>query len=97
HLPMSSRWAILIGAIVGVAIPVAERLTPSKYRGYLPSAMGLGLSWVIPFSSAISFFLGAVFGWIWEKAWPKSCDRFSIALASGLIAGESLMKAIVAM
>jgi OPT family oligopeptide transporter len=97
HLPVSARWAILIGAIVGMSISIAERLTPAKFRGYLPSAMGLGLSWVIPFGNALSFFLGAVIGWVWEKIFPKSCDRFSIALASGLIAGESLMKAIVAM
>jgi uncharacterized oligopeptide transporter (OPT) family protein len=80
-----------------MSISIAERLTPAKFRGYLPSAMGLGLSWVIPFGNALSFFLGAVIGWVWEKIFPKSCDRFSIALASGLIAGESLMKAIVAM
>ena len=97
HLPMSARYAIAIGALVGMIIPITERLVPAKYRGYLPSAMGLGLSWVIPFGNALSFFLGAVIGWIWEKVSMKSSDRFSIALASGLIAGESLMKAIVAM
>ncbi len=97
HLPTSAVYAICIGAFVGMVIPIIERLVPAKYRGYLPSAMGLGLSWVIPFGNALSFFLGALIGWIWEKASPKSSDRFSIALASGLIAGESLMKAIVAM
>jgi uncharacterized oligopeptide transporter (OPT) family protein len=97
HLPMSAVYAICIGALVGMIIPITERLVPPKYRGYIPSAMGLGLSWVIPFGNALSFFLGAVIGWIWERVSPKSSDRFSIALASGLIAGESLMKAIVAM
>jgi OPT family oligopeptide transporter len=97
NLPWSARYAIMGGAMIGMAIPIAERLVPSKYRGYLPSAMGLGLSWVIPFGNALSFFLGAVIGWIWETASPKSSSRFSIALASGLIAGESLMKAVVAM
>jgi len=95
HLPMSARYAILIGGLLGMSIPILERLVPSKYRGYLPSAMGLGLSWVIPFGNALSFFLGAVIGWLWEVLGRKSSDRFfSIALASGLIAGESLMKAI---
>lgn len=96
-LPDSAKWAILIGACVGVAIPVLEKLVPPKVRGYLPSAMGLGLSWVIPFSSAFGFFVGAVIGWLWEKMHPKSSEKFSIAAASGLIAGESLIKAIIAM
>ena len=86
HLPVSARWAILFGGVIGVAIPLAERLVPAKFRGYLPSAMGLGLSWVIPFSNALSFFLGAVIGWGWEGMHRKSSDRFSIPLASFLIA-----------
>ncbi|MFM9957560.1 MAG: OPT family oligopeptide transporter [Phycisphaerales bacterium] len=96
-LPDSAKWAILIGACIGVAIPILEKLVPPKVRGYLPSAMGLGLSWVIPFSSAFGFFLGACIGWLWEKLHRSSSDKFSIATASGLIAGESLIKAIIAM
>lgn len=96
-LPESAKWAILIGACVGVLLPILERLSPPKLRGYLPSAMGLGLSWVIPFSSALGFALGAIIGWLWEKLHRSSADKFSIAAASGLIAGESLIKAVIAM
>src|SRR5215472_6150250 len=41
-LPQTARWAIVIGALVGLALPLAEKLLP-KARPYLPSAMGLGL------------------------------------------------------
>ena len=34
---------------------------------YMPSAMGLGLSWVVPFSSCFAFFLGAAAAWAWSK------------------------------
>src|SRR5262249_52461023 len=97
ELPVSAQWAILFGALVGIAIPVLEKLTPPHARRYLPSAMGLGLSWVIPFASALGFALGAVLGWIWEKLHKRSSNEYSIALASGCIAGESLVKAILAM
>lgn len=96
-LPVSARYAILFGALVGIAIPILEKITPSSARRFLPSAMGLGLSWVIPFASALGFALGAVLGWIWEKLHPRTSQEYSIALASGCIAGESLMKAILAM
>jgi OPT family oligopeptide transporter len=97
RLPESARWAILIGAGVGILLPVLDRLAPAKVRGYLPSAMGLGLSWVIPFSSALSFAIGAIAGWIWESYHKKSSDEYAISVSSGLIAGESLMKAAIAM
>ncbi len=97
QLPHSAQFAILIGALVGVGLPLLERLMPEKSRKYLPSAMGLGLSWVIPFANAFAFAIGALIGWIWEKLHRKSADDYSIALSSGLIAGESLIKAIIAM
>ncbi len=97
QLPPSAQLAILIGALVGIGLPLIEKFTPAKYRGYLPSSMGLGLSWVIPFGSAIGFLIGAVLGWIWEIVHRKSSDTYSIAVASGLIAGESLVKAVIAM
>ncbi|MBS0195733.1 MAG: OPT/YSL family transporter [Planctomycetes bacterium] len=97
RLPHTAQIAILVGALVGIGLPVIDRLLPSKYRRFLPSAMGLGLSWVIPFSSAIGFFVGAIIGWLWEKSHKRSYDAIGISTASGLIAGESLTKAVVAM
>ena len=82
---------------MGVLLPIIERLTPPKYKKFIPSAMGLGLAWVIPFSSAIGFMVGALVGWIWELLHKKSADSYGIAVASGLIAGESLIKALIAM
>jgi uncharacterized oligopeptide transporter (OPT) family protein len=95
-LPESAKWAILIGAGVGVLLPMIEKLAPS-IRKYLPSAMGLGLSWVIPFNNAMGFLIGAVCVMAWELLNRKHADKYAIPAASGLIAGESLMKAIIAM
>lgn len=96
-LPDSAKWALLIGAVVGVALPIIDRMLPSKYRQYMPSAMGLGLSWVIPFGNTFSFLIGAIIVQIWEAINRKHADKYAVAVASGMIAGESLMKAIVAM
>jgi OPT family oligopeptide transporter len=96
-LPDSAKWALLIGALVGIALPLIERTVDQKYRKYLPSTMGLGLSWVIPFGNTFSFLIGAVIMWIWELSDRKSADKYAVAIASGMIAGESLMKALIAM
>lgn len=97
ELPQSAIVAILLGALVGVALPIVDKFSPKRLRPYLPSAMGLGLSWVIPFSSAMGFFTGACVLMAWERLNRKNSDGFAIPLASGLIAGESLIKALIAM
>jgi len=97
QLPESAKWSILIGALVGIGLPVLERLLPASKRRYVPSAMGLGLSWIITFSSAIGFMIGAIVGWIWQMLNAKTSEKYSTGLACGMIAGESLMKAMMAM
>lgn len=96
-LPVSARYAILIGAIVGIALPLIEKATAPKYRKYLPSAMGLGLSWVVFFSNSLGFLTGAIIIWIWEMVNRKNADKYGVPVASGMIAGESLIKALIAM
>jgi putative OPT family oligopeptide transporter len=95
-LPMSARWAILIGSLIGVLLPVLERVFP-KARPYLPSSMGLGLGWIVFFSNALAFTIGAGISWAWAVAKPKNQDIYNIPIASGLVAGESLIKALLAM
>jgi uncharacterized oligopeptide transporter (OPT) family protein len=95
-LPESARWSLLVGALIGIALPTLERLYP-KGRQWLPSAMGLGLGWVVFFSNALAFVIGAAISWIWSLVAKRSQDTFNVPVASGLIAGESLMKALLAM
>jgi len=94
-LPMSARYLILIGAFVGVLLPVLAHLAP-KSRPWLPSAMGLGLSWVIPFQNSLAFAIGAILVFSWEKLRKKNAEMYNVPIASGLIAGESLIAALMA-
>jgi OPT family oligopeptide transporter len=96
QLPPSARMAIVFGALVGVILPLLGKLLP-KAAPYLPSAMGLGLSWVLVFSNCQAFAIGAIIVWLWTKLHARSAEGYSVALASGFIAGESLIKALIAM
>jgi len=96
ELPKSAVMAIFVGAIVGVVLPIIERLTPATARKYLPSATALGLAWVIPFQNAFSFFIGACIAMIWYRLHKKSSENYNVPIASGLVAGESLMAAALA-
>jgi OPT family oligopeptide transporter len=96
-LPKSAQLAILIGAAIGIALPLIETfLVPKKYRKYMPSAMGIGLAFILPFANSLAFTLGATIAWVWSKIHKKSQEGFNVPVASGLIAGEGLIKAIIA-
>jgi uncharacterized oligopeptide transporter (OPT) family protein len=94
-LPTSAVWAIVIASIVGVALPVAGKLFP-KAEPWLPSAMGLGLSWVVVFQNSLSFAIGAVLVALWSKLNKRSSDLYYIPVASGFVAGESIVAALIA-
>ena len=96
QLPPSARMAIVFGALVGVILPLLGKLLP-KAAPYLPSAMGLGLSWVLVFSNCQAFAIGGAIAWLWGKLHPRTGEAYCVPLASGLIAGESIMKAVIAM
>jgi uncharacterized oligopeptide transporter (OPT) family protein len=96
QLPPSARMAIVAGALVGVVLPVLGKLLP-RAAPYLPSAMGLGLSWVLVFSNCQAFAIGGAISWLWGKFHPRTGEPYCIPLASGFIAGESIIKALIAM
>ncbi len=90
-LHVTARWALLIGGAVGILIPILERTLPEKARRFVPSAMGLGLAWTFHFWYALSMFIGGLAALILEKKKPAIAEQFTIPVASGIIAGESLM------
>jgi OPT family oligopeptide transporter len=60
----TARIAILVGGTLGIVLEVVNKRT----RGRFPlSGVGIGLAFVIPFSSCIAMFLGALFFWLVEK------------------------------
>ena len=89
-LPKGAVTAMIVGGIVGILITLGEEFLP-KYRKWIPSATGLGIAGVIPAYNSISMFLGALAAWMLMKTKPEANEKYTVATASGLIAGESLM------
>jgi OPT family oligopeptide transporter len=97
YVPIHAREGLLIGGLLGIVLSVADAYAPKKFKPYMPSAMGLGLSWVMGFSNSLSFFVGALIAFIWSKISKRTADLFVIPVASGAVAGESLVCALLAM
>jgi uncharacterized oligopeptide transporter (OPT) family protein len=93
----AARTAIAVGLALGVALALLERLAPRPLRPWIPSPAGLGIAMVIPGSNSIATFIGALLAALLRRFRPAIAERFTVPVASGLIAGESLMGVAVAL
>lgn len=90
-LDAQAKLAIVVGLALGVALALAERFAPKRAKPWVPSPSGLGLSMVIPGSNALAMFAGGLAAELLRRLSPTFGARYTTAVASGLIAGESLM------
>ncbi len=95
NLHPMARECIVAGVLIGAAFTLFEYFVPKDKRKWLPSATGIGLGLLLPFSVPLSFFIGAMIGWALESKKPKLAERFIVPIASGIIAGESIIGVIV--
>jgi uncharacterized oligopeptide transporter (OPT) family protein len=91
----TSKVAIGLGLLLGVLMALWDKFAPARLRPWLPSPSGLGISMVLPGSNCIAMFLGSSFAAIMRRFFPALAERCVVPIASGLIAGESLMGILV--
>jgi uncharacterized oligopeptide transporter (OPT) family protein len=96
-LAPSSRTGILVGGLLGIALVLLERWAPRPVRPFLPSPAGVGIAMVLPGSNSIATFLGALIAHLLRRSRPAQANRYVVPVASGFIAGESLMGVAVAL
>lgn len=95
-LPESARWAALGGLLVGAVLALLEAKVPKHHKKWVPSASGLGIAMVLPAWNSIMMFLGAAFAeWLRRRNGVKEGDAFTTPVASGFVAGESLMGVLI--
>lgn len=87
-------WSMVVGGAIGIILPLLSMALP-KYRNWIPSAAGVGLAWVFHFFTGLNFLLGAILGWAIQRAWPKVSEEYTFPVASGVIAGASLMGVLI--
>ena len=82
-----------VGALVGVVLTMLEQR--KQWTSWIPSPTGMGIAMLIPFSAVAVIFVGAAADRIWQKVSPETHERYSIPIASGLIAGEALVAVVI--
>ena len=93
--PMHQK-AILVGLVIGTILVLVEQLAPKSIKQWMPSATGLGLGLILPFQYPFSMFIGAVIAFAWHRMHDKSAKDYIIPIASGIIAGVSIVGVLVA-
>jgi putative OPT family oligopeptide transporter len=83
-------WSIAIGGAVGIILTLLPLWFPRQQK-WLPSAAGVGLSWTFHWYYGLLFFIGGLIGWLVEHKRKDWAEAFTFPVASGVIAGGSLM------
>jgi len=87
------KSSLTVGALVGIGLTWLEQR--KEWRPFIPSPAGMGIAMLIPINAVTMIFVGAVGDRVWASIRKDAHDRYSIPLASGLIAGEALVAIIL--
>jgi uncharacterized oligopeptide transporter (OPT) family protein len=94
NLPSTAVWAAVIGALLGIVMEAANVVS----KGRFPlSPIGIGLAFVITWSTCFAMFLGAFLFWFCDWRWPKESTVHRVVvenqepICAGVIAGGALM------
>lgn len=90
-LPPYALWATIIASLIAVVLTLLETYLPKEKKKYVPSAAGIGLGFVVAGFDSISMFIGAVIAWAIEKRNKDFAEKYTLASASGIMAGASLI------
>ncbi len=94
-LPEALRWVLLLGVVAGVAFALLERRAPERLRRFMPSAIGLGLAFMVPLSFCVYLLLGSLGAALLKRFKPTYALTAVAPLAAGLMTGESLVRLAV--
>ena len=84
------RSRTFVATKFGVGLTIFEKYAPKSVKPYIPSPLGIGIAMIVPFSNSLMMFLGAAVAEVIRRRF-KRFDRYTVPVASGLIAGESLV------
>lgn len=102
NLPETAAWAALVGAVLGIVMEIGRMA--SKQNKFPLSPVGIGLAFVISWSTCFAMFLGAFLFWACGKKWKSEASRMNKvfvqnqeAICAGVIAGGALMGIAIAL
>src|SRR5262249_11555089 len=74
---------------------VLALLARGRIGRYVPSPAAIGIGMLLPASSSVTLFLGALLLALARRVKPREVEQYCAAVAGGTIAGESLVRLLV--
>lgn len=93
-VPRGAGTTAAVFAVVGVALTL---LAKTKHKAFVPSAVAIGIGFLIPAYYSVTIFVGAMIAGILGWRARSFFERHGPTLAAGAIAGESLIGVLVAL
>ena len=83
-------WLMAAGGTLGIVLTLAPRWLP-RYKEWIPLPTAFGLAWTFHWYYGLLFFTGGLIGTILQRRNSSMAEEFTWPVASGVIAGGSLM------
>jgi uncharacterized oligopeptide transporter (OPT) family protein len=88
-LPPHAPMAVAVASAVGVILPILRRI--EHIKPYVPSGLAMGIAFIVPAYNSLVMFYGLLIWLVWKRLSPSSAEKYTFAVASGMIAGEGLV------
>ena len=88
-------WSIAVGGALGVVLVLLPLALPKRFHVWVPSASAFGLAWVFDWYYGLLFLLGALAAEALKRRAPQAAEEYTFPVASGVIAGGSLMGVVL--
>jgi len=94
-LPATALYGALVGAVLGIVLEAVRLATKNRFP---ISPIGIGLAFVIPFTTCLAMFAGAFAFWLAGRLYPRPEQRANEvlvqnqeAVCAGIVAGAALV------
>ena len=88
-------WSIAAGGALGVVLVLLPLALPKRFHAWVPSASAFGLAWVFDWYYGLLFLVGALLAEGLKRRAPQAAEEYNFPVASGVIAGGSLMGVVL--
>lgn len=88
-------WSIAVGGALGIVLVLLPYALPKRLHVWVPSASAFGLAWVFDWYYGLLFLVGGLLAEGLKKRSPRAAEEYTFPIASGVIAGGSLMGVVL--
>lgn len=88
------QWSVLLAAVTGGVLAMAELLLPGRLARFVPSPIGMGLAFLLGPIVPLCVSVGGLVAWAVTRRRPEAAEQWVLPAACGVVAVESLVLAL---